>query len=370
MPGAYVKRSPIFLSEVARWSVDELVPLMRENFNALVTVAIAEATRSDVPSATRRLLRKREWHLGWIDALKFAEGELQVSTEMMTLVGDPRTDDNVQRLRYVRHRLHGANKIATDFRRRAHRTNLERNGYFDSDKAARGMLSKVYHAEYLKILSALTTGIEITTIPTDSPGFIEYGCKRGWLNIPQSTQVAELLAASDLTVRNTAAQDARDQQQRNAALRHPLLLQRWQEALKDLAEMTYVKAGAASPTALGCLPTSVALLSADDISSLIRARRFLAAIQQRQIECNYQIRWALQAINRRREEAPDTLAYKAAGEAASKELVARHLRDYDTTRQLLAPFEFRPGLLASDHAAVLPTVRQEILQFLIDNAGK
>ncbi|MFJ4902789.1 hypothetical protein [Streptomyces sp. NPDC088727] len=335
---------------------------MRSDFDSLVTIAIADATQRDIPSSTRRLLRKRDWHLFWRDALKYTVGELQISTEIMAAENDPRTKANLQRLALVRKALTGADKVAAEFRRRAHRAELSENGFYISDRVARSILMRLHPETRPKAPHTSDKAADRFDTITD-------GCTQGWLAIPRTSDVESLLEASPLVVRNVTARDAQTQQDRNAALRHPLMLGRWHRSLQELAEITCPRAGASSPHALGPLPPDANRLPHEERSNLFRARRFMAAVMQRQAECDYQARWALQAVTQRRKEDPSIIAYREAYDAAGHELAAKYPDEYAYVLERLAPYEYRPGHLDTKVSVdTLTFVRRQIYQTLSSRA--
>jgi hypothetical protein len=241
------------LADVERIPTDELVPLITDSFDNLVTVAIAEATSGFVPQRTRRLLRKAEWRLDWQDALLCAAGELQVATERMRYTGDPRLETTELRLRRVRKRGNEAAVLVKKLRRNDFHHSAERRSGTNSHLTAQGWLCEAFRDEYAELLTRERAERHLADIPEEPPfrdvhEQIAYACAHGRLTAPRTPQVDRLLAADDTTVRLAAADDAKDQEERNPALRHPLLLGRWENALRELGIATAerARAGAAS----------------------------------------------------------------------------------------------------------------------------
>lgn len=352
------------LAQAAKLETEQLIPLMRQDFDTLATVAVADATEQHVRPSTKRLLRKRDWHLAWLDALTYAEGELRVSVEIMTATGDPRAEATADRLRRIRGALIGARKIAADFRRRAHRARLKEEGFYSTNRTARSLLVSSHTQEFDDLTAASRAKLPEQT--SNAFEAIERGCAHGWLNIPRTSEVERLLDASGEAVRKAAAADARHQNGRNHALRHPLLLRRWHQALVELAEMTQHRAGATSAEHLGPFPPHADTLSEEERSQLFRARRFMAAVLQRRIECSYQIRWAAEAVDKRRQEDPVFLDHFQAVAAAENELMRRYPAKHAYILQRLAPYEWEPGHIDTKHTPedigdLRRTIKQELL---------
>ncbi|GAA0393870.1 hypothetical protein [Streptomyces luteireticuli] len=363
------------LGDVAVMPTAELIPLFERSFTALVTVAIAEATMR-VPSSTRRLLRRREWHLDWLDALKYAEGELQVSVERMLCTGDPRAARNEYRLRRVRSTLTAAHRVAADFRRRAHHGGLLRSPMRDACHTARNWLSKLHMDEFAKLLAEERAAHGLA--PLEEPAVkdvydsIELAYRRGWIEAPLTPGVNGLLTAPARTVRDAAADDARRQEGREPALFHPLLLRRWDQALRELAKMTFPLAGAGSPCALGPLPSSAAALPHGELFRLLNARRFMAAVLQRRVECGHRTRHVAAAAGRAGREDPRCVADTEARDRAGRRLAELYSEEYAWIRAQLAPYEYRPGLLDRELLDVeaRAAVKRRVTEALADGSWR
>ncbi|MET8978288.1 hypothetical protein ABZX85_22000 [Streptomyces sp. NPDC004539] len=340
----------IRLADVENVPTDELVPLISDRFDNLVTVAIAEAVSGYVPQRTRRLLRKAEWRQDWQDALLCADGELQVATERMRYTHDPRLETTEHRLRRVRVRRNEASVLVKKLRRHDFLGSVERRAGTDSRLTAQGWLRTAFPDEYAGLLTRERNRIGVLE-EGGEPSFrdvheqIEYACAHGWLTAPRSPEVDGLLAAADAVVRHTAADDAKDQEGRNAALRHPLLLGRWENALRELGRTTAVRARAETPHALGVLPDDFYALPRPEATGVLNARRFLAALQQRRLEYKRYVRQLTQALRERARENPYVLAAAEAKAGASALLVARHPGEYAYVLAALAPYEERDGVL-------------------------
>ncbi|HEY8984115.1 MAG TPA: hypothetical protein VIU15_31595 [Streptomyces sp.] len=340
----------IRLADVEHVPTDELVPLISDRFDNLVTVAVAEAVSRYVPQRTRRLLRKAEWRQDWQDALLCADGELQVATERMRYAHDPRLETTEHRLRRVRVRRNEASVLVKKLRRHDFLGSVERRTGTDSRLTAQGWLRAAFPEEYADLLTRERARLGVT-VETGEPSFrdvheqIEYACAHGLLTAPRTPEVDGLLAAADAVVRHATADDAKDQEGRNAALRHPLLLGRWENALRELGRMTAARACAETPHALGVLPDDFYALPRPEATGVLNARRFLAALQQRRLEYKRYVRQLTQVLRERSRENPYVVAAAEAKAAACALLVARYPDEYAYVLAALAPHEERDGVL-------------------------
>jgi hypothetical protein len=365
------------LADVERIPTDELIPLLGDCFDNLVTTAIAEATSGYVPQRTRRLLRKAEWRLDWQDALLCAAGELQVASERMRYLGDPRLETTEHRLRRVRLRRNEADVLAKKLRRNDFHHSAERRSGASSHLTALGWLSKAFPDEYGSLLREERARRGLTD-RSESPSFrtvheqIAHACAQGHLTAPRTTRVDMLLAAPDSTLRAAAADDAKDQEERDTALRHPLLLGRWEQSLTDLGTMTTEQARARTPHALGSLPDGFYRLPHEEAITVLNARRFLAAIQQRRLECKRYVRQITQVLRERVRASPPVLAAAEAKASAGRLLLERHKAEYAHVRAELSAYETHPGHLP-DHLVTSPRraeIKQRVLAALEDGSWR
>ncbi|MFF4574428.1 hypothetical protein [Streptomyces sp. NPDC001410] len=361
------------LADVEHLPTDELETLISDRFDNLVTAAVAEATNGYIPQRTRRLLRKAEWRLDWQDALLCACGELQVATERMRYTGDPRLEVTERRLRRVRLRTNEAGVLVKKLRRTDFHNSTERKSGTSSRLTAEGWLRNAFPDEYAELLHQERARRNVDDVPKD-PSFrdvyeqIEYAWARGRLTAPRTADVDALLAATDTHTRLAAADDAKDQEGRNPALRHPLLLGRWESALAELGEMTVKAARAQTPHALGTLPDDFYALPPAEATGVLNARRFLAAVQQRRLECKRYVRQITQALRERAREQPQVIALTEAKAEASRLLVERHPSEYAFIRAVLRPYEERDGFLPLSlvSGARRAAIKQHVVAALAD----
>lgn len=337
------------LREVQHLSAEELILLFGQDFRNLVTVAIADAT-GRLPRSVRRLLRSLEWHQDWTDALLWAEGELQVSAERMALVGDSRRDSVESQLRRVRACLHESRRLAADFRRQQYERSAERQRFLNAQRTALTWLSKAFPEDYAMLVVQVHAerGIaadEESPAARDAFDSIEHACHEGDLAVTMTEPVAALLDRGPQSFRGVVANDAREQNERNDLLRHPLALRRWSSALKELMEMTLEPARASSHTALGPLTEDLRRLGHDQAIRVINARRFYCAVQQRQRECDRIVRSLMETIAERAAAAPENIARREAAEHADQLLAERHRQAYVRICEALRPYEASPGRL-------------------------
>jgi hypothetical protein len=350
MPGEVGMGEKLRLVDVEHVPTDQLIPLIAERFVNLVTVAIAEATNGYIPQRTRRLLRKPEWRLDWQDALLCACGELQVATECMRYTRDPRLEATEHRLRRVRHRAHEAGILAKKTRRHDVTSSGEWNKTGRrSHVTAESWLRIAFQDEHADLVRQERARRNLGD-ESEKPSFsdvheeIAYACDHGLITAPRAPRVDALLAADDATVRLAAANDAKDQDERDMALRHPLLLACWENGLRELGFMAAERARAESPHGLGTLPEDFYALPQEEAISVLNARRFLAALQQRRLEYKRYVRQITRALRERERESPQPLALAEARAAATQLLIERHPAEYAFIRAALRPHEERDGL--------------------------
>ncbi|MFF8560188.1 hypothetical protein ACF06I_14895 [Streptomyces albidoflavus] len=358
------------LRDVARLPAEVLVKRFEEDFGNLVTAAVADATRR-LPAPVRRLLDGLEWHLDWADALVWAEGELQVSAERMTLLGDPRLRRVEGQLRQVRVRLHEARCVAADYRRQD-RERLEQGRLLTARATALSWLGKALPEEYAALFAARVAELGIPplrrhTASRDVFDSIEQAVAQGRLRVTAGPEVTALLELPDDTFRAAVADDVREQNARNVLLRHPLVLRRWHTGLARLCELTVGPARASSATALGRLPVDLAGLPRQEAMQIINARRFFCAVQQRRLDCDRTVRGLMAEIVRRERADPVNTARREAGVHARLRLAEAHPEAYARIREELRAYESEPGHL--DPARLTSDVRGALKARLLAELG-
>ncbi|MFB6517359.1 hypothetical protein [Streptomyces sp. NPDC056401] len=339
------------LREVADLDDTAFSDYLQDRFDHLVTAAIADAAgylrpaQHDLLHAPGRLHALR-------DALTFAEGDLQVAVERMTYRRDPRAARTSRQLRQVRTALHQVHREAAALRRAESRTRDAAEGTASTDTVttARGWLAHAYPARFTQVLAQAqaAAGLPARPLAKDIFDTIEEGWADGHLTAPSTPGVEQLLARGVVAFRSAVADDARDQNDRDPALRHPLLQRRWNTALEELATLTVPLARASSPSALGALPGDFFHLPEQDAFKILNARRFLVAIWQRRAEHTRLIHQYAGTVTDRRRAAPDHDLRFQALDAALDRLVAEHPAAAARILARLRPYAAADGRLEED----------------------
>ncbi|MET9958177.1 hypothetical protein ABZ128_03665 [Streptomyces sp. NPDC006326] len=354
------------LREVADLDDTAFSDYLQDRFDNLVTAAIADAA-SYLRPAQHDLLHAPDRLHDLRDALTFAEGDLQVAVERMTYRRDPRAARTTRQLRQVRTARHQVHRETADLRRAEDRTREAAavTPSTDTVTTARGWLAHAYPARFAQLLAQahVAAGLPARPLAKDIFDTIEEGWADGHLTAPITPGVEHLLAKGVVAVRSTVADDARDQNNRDPALRHPLLQRRWNTALEELVSLTVPVARASSPSALGALPRDFSGLPEQDAFKILNARRFLVAIWQRRAEHTRLVHQYAGTVTERRRAAPDHDLRSQALDETLDRLVAEHpaaaarilarLRPYATADGRLEEDVFTPALRAQAKREVL-----------------
>ncbi|MHB9860042.1 hypothetical protein [Streptomyces sp. YIM S03343] len=227
---------------------------------------------------------------------------------------------------------------------------MERKSGTNSHLTALGWLRNAFSSEYAELLeqerARRNVGDKVEKPPfRDVHEQIKYAYECGQITAPRTPEVDRLLVADGATVRLAAADDAKDQEERNMVLRHPLMLGRWENALRELGEMTAERAHAETPHGLGTLPEDFYALPLEEATVVLNARRFLAAIQQRRLEYKRHVRQITHALRERERESSHAIAAAEAKAAVGQLLIERRSSEYAYVRAALRPHEERDGFL-------------------------
>ncbi|WP_053924650.1 hypothetical protein [Streptomyces chattanoogensis] len=365
------ERRPLLLNDVAHMGAAMLQPLLQASFRNLVTAAIADAI-GHLPRSSRKLLHGPHFRDDLVDALQWAEGEMQVASERMTWTGDPRAERTTHQLQQIRASLNQARSEEADRRRTQHRDSAGHQVDADSAATARIWLRRAFPDHFQQLLDQEYAAAQLeprAARPEAADVFdaIEWGCAEGFLFATMTPAVHALLGKSPLAFRNAVADDARQQDERTVELRHPLLLRRWRAALDELAEMTAPLAGASSPSVLGPLTTDLDAMPRQAAFAVLNARRFLVAVQQRTAENARTARQYAQTITEREQDEPDHQAHRRAFDQALHRLADAHPDAYDHIRHRLRPFESSPGRLDADalNSNERGTLKRQVLAELV-----
>ncbi len=214
------------LNDVAHMGAAKLQPLLQDSFRNLVTSAIADAT-GHLPRSSRKLLHGPHFCDDLVDALRWAEGEMKVACERMTWTKDPRAERTGRQLQQIRTALAQARAEEADRRRTEHRASAGHRVDSDPAPTARLWLRSAFPGRFEQLLAQeyATAQLEPRTErpgPADVFDAIEWGASEGYLFATMTPAVHDLLAKSPVAFRNTVAADAREQDERNVELRHPL----------------------------------------------------------------------------------------------------------------------------------------------------
>ncbi|MFE0055336.1 hypothetical protein [Streptomyces sp. NPDC059003] len=357
------QRRSLRLNDVAHMGAATLQPLLQDSFRNLVTAAIADAT-GHLPCSSRKLLHGPHFRDDLVDALRWAEGEIQVASERMTWTGDPRAERTLRQLQQIRTALAQARAEEADRRRTEHHASAGHQVDTDSAATACLWLRSAFPDRFEQLLAQEYAAAQLEPpahrpAPADVFDAIEWGASEGYLFATMTPAVHDLLTKSPLAFRNTVAADTREQDERTIELRHPLLLRRWRTALDELAEMTAPLAGATSATQLGPLTTDLDAMPRQAAFAVLNARRFLVAVHQRTAENTRLARQYAQTITQREQDEPDHAAHRRVFDQALHRLADEHPGGYDHIRHRLRPFETSPGHL---DVSVLNSVQRGALK--------
>lgn len=331
---------------------DTLDQLINEDFDNLVVLAIAEATHTRPPQHIKRMLRRAVMREDWRDALLCAAGELQVATERMTYLDDERLPRTRDQLRAVRQRSHEAAKLIG----RQHRGELRQRSTAVVERTrhpvdlAQRWLTHIYRDEFHAAVRDLREQRNLDAVPRNAQsrtGMFEQAIDEGWIDAPISDTVAALRSAPDQRFRLIVANDAKDQNEREPALRHPVLLDRWLDMLNALTADTIGPAHASSPHSLGDLAIDLRELDNQAAYSILNARRFYCALAQRRVECKRWLRVWMAVTEEQRDADPRVVAQHEVLRDARRIVADRHAAEFERLMALLLDADGRPVIYGS-----------------------
>lgn len=314
------------LYEVADLEQEAFDQYVQERFTHLVAAAIADAAGLLNP-LQRAVLHTPDRLPDLHDALTFAEGNQQIVVERMTYRRDPRTARSTRLLRQVRAAHHRAARHVAEARRaEARRREAAEPLPTDLVTVTRSWLARTLPDRFHQLLDEelAQAGLPERPPATDAFDIVERGWADGHLPAERTQEVDHLLAKGPVAFRAVVADDARAQDQRNPALRHPLLQRRWAQVLNELTELTLPVARASSSRTLGPLPRGVYDMPEADAYKILNARRFLCALWQRRGEHARLLHQYSTTVTDRRRSAPAHDPRRHAIEAAIDRLVAEH----------------------------------------------
>ncbi len=300
------------------------------DFDAMVTLVIAEARdRRRVPKSTREWLSDTDRLDDWADALAAAQGTLSIAVRRMEFQEDPRLESNAETLRAVIKRRAAITKRLTQHRRAEHARRPDTRQNTDAVYVAKAWLARHHQDETSSIQRKVERerGLERKERPAfkDAWEAIKYWQETGLLQAPVSPLAQELLRAPDGVFQRVAADDCREHDDRNMALRHPLLLHRWQQMLLHLQEVVDGQHGRSMPTV-----DELRALGPDQAMHLLNGNRFRMAVRQRYAECMAIRRRLTSEMSRREEE--EYAPFVEIAQEAREEIARRYPDQYHYVR--------------------------------------
>lgn len=270
----------------------ELERVWEANFNRLVTTSIAVAEGRIRPEVFN-LLRSPKWRDRWADSLQCALAELETACERMLYVADIRYAKTHERVLVLRR----TREEAVEFLKARDLETDRREGtpevlHANAEQAARKILMIHFRPWLQKELEkAMAQQGLPATRPirkhnfSDGIELLEFLVEKGALQFPGGKEALLLQDLSDTAFRNLVAEDVSNQENRNPALRHPVMLNDWMAALQDLQEMTWAALGMEAKLK-DRLPewNPPPGLSEEEIHLVLRRRRFYRGILQRKEE--------------------------------------------------------------------------------------
>ncbi|MFI8860403.1 hypothetical protein ACIGW5_27930 [Streptomyces prasinus] len=289
-----------------------------------------------------------------IDALTYAMHDRQIRREVRVLSGGghQEVEDLAAQERAVRGRLRDAERRLKGQRI----AELTAAGILpfpaatnDSRRLARAWLGRYLPEEKEALVRhlaadagvALSATAHIRSIPEKITRCID----NGWLAAPLTDAVRQLLELDGPAFRRRIVADAAQQDARDDALCHPLVLNRWRDQLTEaLAEMA-PSADNPHTKHLHDLTLTRRTRSATHLGRLHGRRRLFAALLQRRSESIRLITALNDGMSLAERRDPSYELLKKAGDQAYDELVRRHPDLYRHIRTRLAQYETRYGCL-------------------------
>lgn len=318
------------LRECVTLPPEELKQACLQDFMALVDVTVAEAAKPDMPASVKEWLRSPEQVENWSDALRWAASSLEQSVEWKAYSNDERLSQTVELRNDVARRVDESNRLRGQYKRAEYRNSEDFQKSLDAGHTARGWLTHYYKDEFNEIRRELATqrGIapDLERMPQNGSDEVEFAIADGLFLLEDSSEVRAMRDLPREEFEDVVKADAQDPDERVAELRHPLLLHRWQSALRSLAEETGV--GMAKGMALPRLDRRELMrMPRSEAVELLNRRRSFASYLHRLIECRQVTREVMVAIQTRRRERDVQRVEVAA--AARVELAERHPGEFD-----------------------------------------
>lgn len=367
-------RRLVRVADIYRIPSTELMELWRQDFQVLVTTAIAD-TQGRVHPVVADMLRSAEWCHDWYDALMAAEGELASAHERMAYSGDLRAGATKKRLMRIRTVRDEARVLHRDRMRTEGQNNPAAVRVRQADSVAMAWLRhhhkdwcNVRRGELLRERGMAENRPGYGMSPADGVEAIENAAREGTIPYPSTPEVEALLDLGDEQFRNQVARDIQEQDFRIQELRHPLLLNDWMAALQELEAMTLPLAWAENNSesmTLGRLDVAkLAALPSEEAYKVLRARRFCRALYQRIAEWKRIVRRMARDVAAL-EEAIARPWYDVE-QQVRQELVDKFPEQYSAMRRALDPFGVRPGSNQLDVKKFDNKLRGKVKQIMLD----
>jgi hypothetical protein len=273
----------------------ELPAHWRSKYEALATTVMSEASGTLDPEV-RDILRSDEWLYEWNDALVFSRAQMETAIERMHCTGESdRMNRARRRLDEICARLGDTDYyIKTKEKEEALQDPVMAHTFITS-KVAASYLSIFHQEEFEKIAADIRARTGLPDKPpfwgdpaADKVDQIERAARYNLIGPPIGPRAEQLLEMSDFYLNRTVSEDARNQDNREKDLRHPLLLNDWMASLHDVVHQTGPTAGAI-PDTMHLAPLDYPRLhrmTETDVRNILRARRFFRGLQQRINEWN------------------------------------------------------------------------------------
>lgn len=328
------------LRECATLPTEELQEAAREDFMALVDVTVAEASQPDMRASTKEWLRSPEQIEQWTDALRWADSSLQNSVDLKTYTQDARLKQTARLRNGVGRRLAEANQLRGQYKRDAYKASAALKKDLDADHRARVWLALHFRDETLELRTSIAAQRGIDPFRGDAEENpkhwgedIEIAFRQGLFFLEETPVVAQMRAMPEARFVDAVADDAATREDRIVELRHPLLLHRWDGALRQIAAGTQV--GDAKLMSLPRLDRDelLGMPEAQAMQLLARRRRFTSA-EHRFLECRSLTREVMGAIQARRRELDKPRVDLTSD--VRVELMQRHPDEYAYIRQQIA----------------------------------
>ena len=332
------------LSAIRSMEYSELERWWEADFDSLVSTAVAEAT-GEVRSSVASALASEEWIEHWADALFTATSDLSTSVERMEYTGDLRLQKTRARCGKVMLRMQDVNRLRKQHLREQGRA-MAPLAHTDGRAAVLSILGR-HHGDELRSLRAAELNRQ--GLPHDGPLYgtsypdglasVEDAVARGILTTPITPEVHRLMNGPRDDLRKAVARDATQQEEREDALRHPLVLRQWAECLRELMDEHSQRSGI-KPSFATVLPgldmNELWRMPQEEAWRCLNRRRFLRALVQRNRECEMHQRQLMREVSKRADEMKRP--WLDAAHTAREEVARRHPEEFQALLKAIHPY--------------------------------